>query len=76
MSKMVQIRHLPDDIHKLLKLRTVNQGTSLSEYLVKELTLIAKTPLLEDVLDRIHNRDKVMTKEDSLKAFQVERATR
>ncbi len=73
---MVQIRHLPDDIHKLLKLRTVNQGTSLSEYLVKELTLIAKTPLLEDVLDRIHNRDKVMTKEDSLKAFQVERATR
>ena len=73
---MVQIRHLPDDIHKLLKLRAVNQGTSLSEYLVKELTLIAKTPLLEDVLDRIHNRDKVMTKEDSLKAVQAERATR
>lgn len=73
---MVQIRHLPDDIHRVLKIRAVKQGTSLSAFLVKELTRIAQTPSLEDMFDRIHQRDKVTIREDSLNAIQAERSAR
>ena len=41
MPKMIQIRHVPDALHRKLKMRAAMQGTSLSEYLMKEIELIA-----------------------------------
>ncbi len=73
MSKMVQIRHLPDDVHKQLKIRAIQHGTSLSEYLAKELTRIANTPLLDEVLERIQQREQVVLSEDSASAVRAER---
>ena len=73
MSTMVQIRHLPDDVHKVLKIRALEQGTNLSAFLVRELTRIAKTPTLDDLLERIHQREKCVIQEDSLDALKAER---
>ncbi len=47
---MIQIRHVPDALHRKLKMRAAMQGTSLSEYLMKEIELIADQPTLQETL--------------------------
>jgi len=56
MSKMIQIRNVPDDVHKALKIRAIKEGMSLSEYLLREVTKVAAKPSLEEVLGRIRRR--------------------
>ena len=50
MSKMIQIRNVPDHIHRLLKMRAAEAGMSLSEFLVREVSLIADRPSLNEIL--------------------------
>ncbi|MFI5413285.1 MAG: hypothetical protein ACHQ0I_01675 [Candidatus Lutacidiplasmatales archaeon] len=35
MSKMIQLRHVPDAVHRKLKSRAAKKGMSLSDYLVR-----------------------------------------
>ena len=50
MTKMVQVRDVPDDLHAALKDRARRSGMSLSDYLRTELARIAARPVLADVL--------------------------
>jgi len=50
--KAIQIRRVPDDIHRELRERAAAAGLSLSQYLLAELERIAKTPRIADVLER------------------------
>ena len=56
MSKMVQIRSVPDDIHRSLRMKALKAGTSLSEFLLAEITQVANRPSIEEVLARIARR--------------------
>lgn len=49
----VLIRDLPDEVHASLQQRAEAAGQSLQQYLSNELSRIARTPTLEDVLARI-----------------------
>jgi hypothetical protein len=40
-SKMIQIRHVPEDVHARLKARAAAAGMSLSDYLLREITWLA-----------------------------------
>jgi plasmid stability protein len=51
MSKMVQVRHVPDDVHRTLKARAARAGMSLSDYLRIELEHIAARATVDDLLD-------------------------
>ncbi|MGH8940777.1 MAG: FitA-like ribbon-helix-helix domain-containing protein, partial [Actinomycetes bacterium] len=51
MAKMVQVRNVPDDVHQELAKRARAAGSSLSEYLLRELREIAARPSLDDVLE-------------------------
>lgn len=51
--KTLQVRHVPDDVHRTLKARAALAGMSLSDYALAELTRLAEQPTLEDVLDRL-----------------------
>jgi hypothetical protein len=53
MPKMIQLRHVPDALHRKLKARAAMRGTSLSEYLMKEIELIAEQPTLQETLAEI-----------------------
>lgn len=53
MTKMIQVRNVPDELHRLLKVRAAQQGTSLSEYLLREILEHAARPTLEEALDAI-----------------------
>jgi plasmid stability protein len=56
MSKSVQIRDVPDDVHTTLRVRAARAGLSLSEYLLQEVTDFARRPTLDEVLDRAATR--------------------
>ncbi len=76
MSKMIQIRNVPDEVHKALKIRAAKGGLSLSDFLTKEVENIIKRPTIEEVIERIRNRKKVSSKIDSVKAVREERESR
>lgn len=42
MSKLIQIRHVPDQLHRKLKARAAEQGVSLSDYVLAELRRVAE----------------------------------
>ena len=73
MSKMVQIRNVPDPLHRKLKVRAATAGQSLSDYLLTELGRIASRPTHEEMLSRIHNRSRVTLKTPAAVIVREER---
>ncbi len=52
MSKSVQIRDVPDDVHRVLRSRAARADMSLSDYLKAEVCRLAEHPPIADVLAR------------------------
>ena len=59
MSKMIQLRNVPDDLHKVLKSRAALAGTSLSDYLIAEIQRLAEHPTVEELRRRLQTRTRV-----------------
>lgn len=53
MSKMIQVRHVPDAVHRRLKARAALDGRSLSDFLLAELQRIAERPTRAELLARL-----------------------
>ena len=53
MSKMIQIRHVPDAVHRRLKSRAALDGRSLSDFLLQELQRIAEHPTRAELMARL-----------------------
>jgi plasmid stability protein len=53
MSMMIQIRNVPDDLHRRLKSRAALGGMSLSDYLLGEIRQIAQRPTLDELRARL-----------------------
>jgi plasmid stability protein len=73
MSKMVQLRNVPDDLHRSLKVRAAMAGMSLSDYLIAEIREIAERPTLAEFRDRLHRREPVDTELHTARIVQEER---
>jgi plasmid stability protein len=56
MSKVLQVRDVPDDVHRALRIRAAAQGMSLSAYALQALTEVASRPEASDVLRRAGER--------------------
>jgi len=56
MSKVIQVKDVPDDVHAALVQRAAAAGQSLQQYLLTRLTSEARQPSLEEVLDRAGGR--------------------
>lgn len=66
---LIQIRDVPEDVHRTLKARAAAQGTSLSDYVLKEVTRVARIPTPEELDERIRSRGAAgVTTEDILAA--------
>jgi plasmid stability protein len=74
--KTLQVRNVPDDVHRTLKVRAAQQGRSLSDYLLEELQRIAEQPTMEEVLARIASREPVELTESAADMIRVERDAR
>ena len=60
MAKMIQLRNVPDDLHRLLKARAALEGMSLSDYLLTEIRCSAERPTLGELRERLHQRIPVV----------------
>ncbi len=73
----VQVRDVPDAVHEVLVRRAELAGQSLQQYLASQLAVMAATPTLDEVLDRIEQRAKGrLSAADALGAVEAERDRR
>lgn len=65
MSKMIQIRNVPDEVHRTLKVRAAAEGLSLSDYIKRDLEELAKQATIEEVFANARARgDSDLTAEE------------
>jgi plasmid stability protein len=76
MSKMIQVRNVPDALHRGLKSRAALAGMSLSDYLLAEMKEIAERPTLAEFRDRLHTRKPVTAQIDTARLIREERDAR
>jgi antitoxin FitA len=76
MSKMIQLRNVPDALHRSLKARAAMSGMSLSDYLLAEIREIAERPTLAELRDRLHTRKVVTVQLDTARLVREERDAR
>jgi plasmid stability protein len=73
MTTMIQIRNVPDALHRRLKSRAALAGMSLSDYLLSEIRQAAERPTLDELRARLQQRPGVPP---SVKPAQAVRAER
>jgi len=71
MSAMIQIRNVPDDLHRRLKARAAMAGMSLSDYLLKEIRAVAERPTMEEMRERLARRSAVEAGESAADAIRA-----
>jgi antitoxin FitA len=76
MSKMIQLRNVPDALHRTLKTRATKAGMSLSDYLLVEIKAIAERPTLAEFRERLHQRKPVAAQIDTARLVREERENR
>ena len=73
---MVQIRNVPDELHRRLKARAALAGQSLSSYLLSEIQRLADRPAEEELRQRLRQRDPVSPGIATADAVRAERDAR
>jgi len=56
MSKMIQIRNVPDDLHRELKMRAAAAGMSMSDYIKRELSRKSRKSTIKEIRARSKGR--------------------
>ena len=75
-TRMIQIRHVPEDVHRRLKDRARRQGMSLSDYLLQEVTLLSRQLSWEELFEEIDEEDPAPTGIDWAEAIREGREER
>lgn len=76
MSKMIQLRNVPDALHRRLKARAAMLGVSLSDYLLSEIKEIADRPTMAEMVERLSQREPVSARLDTARLVREERDSR
>ena len=76
MAKMIQLRNVPDELHRKLKSRAAKAGMSLSDYLLEQIKADAESPTVEELLERLASRTPVKSRLSSAEIIRQEREKR
>ena len=76
MSKMIQVRNVPEGLHRRLKSRAALEGLSLSGYLLKEIEQVVNRPTLQELAERVAARSAVKYKISPAEILREERSRR
>jgi antitoxin FitA len=74
MAKMIQVRHVPEDIHRRLTNRAREQRMSLSDYLLAELQHTSEQPSRAEILGRLSRLRPVASRAAIVHAVRSARA--
>ena len=69
----IQIRNVPERLHRRLKSRAAKAGMSLSDYLLREMRQIAERPTMEEFRARLHRRPRVNVSPSSAAVIRARR---
>ncbi len=73
---MIQIRNVPDAVHREAKARAAREGMSLSEFLLREVERALATPPIEELLERRAARERPSLQKSPAAAVRAERRSR
>lgn len=73
---MIQIRNVPNALHRKLKSRAALAGMSLSDYLLQQIRTVAEQPTIEEMKARLKRRAPVSVSVDAACAVRAERDSR
>jgi antitoxin FitA len=76
MSKMIQLRNVPDPLHRQLKARAALAGLPLSDYLIREVRKLAEYPTPEEMRERLKMRSPYRGKTSPTALVRAERDSR
>lgn len=76
MTRMVQIRNMPETMHRKIKARAAEAGMTLSDYLLRELKEVAEHPTREEIMKRLAERERFQPKTSPAMALREERKRR
>ncbi len=76
MSVMIQIRHVPEALHRTLKSRAALAGMSLSDYLLRDIRHSAEIPTPSEMHERLARLPPVVVSETPANAIRAERDSR
>ena len=73
MGTMVQIRNVPDALHRQIKARAALAGMSLSDYLLSEIRQVAERPTIDELRARLRSRTETVPSVPPAEAVRAER---
>ncbi len=73
MSRMIQIRNVPDGVHKALKSKAALAGKSMSDWILEELEILAALPTEEELHERLRKAEPFAMKKSSASLIRKER---
>jgi antitoxin FitA len=76
MSRMIQVRNVPDGLHRTLKAQAALSGMSLSDFLLAEIRYVAERPTMAELRERMRRRASVNGHMPAAEAVRRERDSR
>jgi len=76
MATMIQIRNVPDAVHRQIKARASLAGMSMSEFILQELQRVIERPSRDELLDRISKLPGVEVEPSPSELIRSERDSR
>ena len=76
MSRMIQVRNVPDSLHRTLKAQAALSGMSLSDFLLAEIRQVAERPTIVQLRERLRRRSQVGSPVSAAEAVRRERDAR
>ncbi len=73
MGTMIQIRNVPETLHRQLKSRAALAGMSLSDYLLSEIRQMAERPTIDELRARLRSRTETVLSISPAEAVRAER---
>ena len=76
MSKMIQVRNVPDGVHRTLKAQAAVAGMSLSDFILAEIRNLAQRPTVAELRERLRQRSRIAYPLSAAEAVRRERDAR
>jgi antitoxin FitA len=76
MPKMIQVRNVPESVHRTLKAQAALAGMSLSDFLLVEIRHLAERPSIAELRERVRHRSRITNPVSAAEAVRRERDAR
>ena len=76
MSRMIQIRDVPDEVHSVLKARAAREHMTLSDFIKRELERTVERPTMREWLERTQHLKPIASKKSAARMIREMREAR